>query len=326
MLNRQINSAGTWVDTEEFLVVYNPQNPVAKAQSAAFCEAVSAEFDDKIGTLHVPSEPDIVGNVELFRQYLPADNRITPVLVGGDGVTSNSLNALMETGSDRAALFLATGNACDIASMAVSKWRQDPLAVLNRGHYERIRPLAVTAGDQQRRAFGYFGIGFDAAKAITFNSHGYRNKQALLTPVGRCISENLTAVRGIGRAPTFQIREIANEQEDLREAVEILFPNGSRMAKRLRFGGLALAADQAGRLEVPNPALASLIRGIGQAAVGAFEKFGPDKIHEFQIEYERPQDAGPLHFQRDGEPEEFASGTVFRVQHDAATVPIFAMP
>ena len=315
-------------DATEILVVYNPTKALAEERSAALCADRDGRLEGQgLRATRVPSERTLAGNIDMLRGHMPRGNKRVLAVVSGDGLTSDMLNAAMQVGIEGPVALIPAGNANDLATMAYGRRGvKDPLdVILHTGHVEQLRPLAITVrnqsaapdGTRRTRAFGYFAIGDSAKKAKALNDEGFRAARDTRGPIGRSMMETRLVMSDISEATPF----VVEEGEESHEMIELLFPNGELMAKYVRFGGIALLGEQAGRIEIPSPSLGSVAWGIAKAGVGRFQKFGPATQHSFGVAFDPEKE---LFFQRDGEFEAVDTGSLFDVRHDTETVSIIA--
>jgi diacylglycerol kinase family enzyme len=269
------------------------------------------------------TEPDLTGNIELLRAKAQPKSLID--VCGGDGTFNLAARALLETRTAEAITTRGGGNANNHANMLHDALTQAHAPwFLETGMKAGLTPLKITAEhpnlapDDERRELlptAYFSIGFTAVMAEQFNAESWRKQTANMSRTQRLLMESAATWRNYRQANTFTLYD--HDEESPRDLTELCFPNGRLMAKILRFRGLDLLEQRAGRLELGQPTVPRLAWALGRAATSQFVKFGPETIQSFTVEAKHDIVA-----QADGEAYVYPSGTSFTVGFADRPVPV----
>jgi hypothetical protein len=305
----------------EFVIFCNPTNASVVARAQAFCEDERL-LSRNIKTKLVDSGATAADNAELMIEYAPKDSNVFVGVAGGDGTTSNILAA-----AQRPVIAIPYGKTNDIAKGACGgKYLKDPLALLfGDGKFQEARPLEIATADEPssdtleylKKAFGYFSFGISAIKASELGDMNLRRRRDGRNALVRAWMDLGVIASGIPETPVLTIQDKDGE----RQVIEVLFANGHCMARLIRFGGVALRSEQAARLEVARPRRTSLAMGIGKAAIGHLDHFGPDIEQMVRV---RTQDDQPFLSQADGDVDAIDSGKTLHIRR-AATGPQMLM-
>lgn len=232
-------------------------------------------------------------------------------VVGGDGTHSDANEAARLAGFKGMMLAIAAGNACDLTHMLLrARHVKDPAKALLESRQGKLYPLAVTIGNLALNSEVYFSAG-DAT---------YRVGKQVADPAWRALTEDMGEVKKFLKETSMTRRQLPEARKNplvlednsgKRIISDIVFPNGWRMAKQIRFRGIKLLEPGYGRLELPKATVPSVLATFGRAGISAFERCEPEKVYECRVS---TLDGSPVHAQRDGETLEFPSGLELTVK------------
>ncbi len=277
------------------------------------------------------SSPTIEGTIEVLKKLVPNGGLVE--VLAGDGTFHNVVNAIHEGNLANITLTTVTGGgANDTAKQLHSEswYRRNPSGLLV-SEEKKQRPLELRAshetikeGDKRRllRAVSYITIaGYTAGVTDGFSTPEFYEKVAGLSPRAKIFEQAKVGWELIGKTALFKIMK-EDEEPDNKLYSDLIFNNGSRMAKFTRFGGNDLFAPRYGMIETENKInLAKLVKTSGMLAIGAYPKFSYDQSQTFTIE---ALEADDFVIQADGEVHRFPNGTKFTLsaakEEDALTL------
>lgn len=250
---------------DELLVIRNPvsaNSARAQHQIATLQQEFSFRAVDVLPTLHDPNaapgenqrnnQERIINELqERVDPNNPDNPRCWLVVATGDGTIRDAAEALL-TADDAIRsvpiLPLAGGNGNDFSSMVHGFWgKRRPASRLGKAHIESVQPLefTITRSDgtiEKKYAFSYGSLGELIAKAAKdIDQDRGRSRFVQL------VNEKILAAKAISQARTTVIEERGGK----REIGEIIFSNGSRMAKYLHWNQ-ELGDAQLMRTEIPS--------------------------------------------------------------------------
>jgi len=227
-------------DFDRLLVFYNPVSENVKAAQAQIADLEQSYFGPKVDVKQTVSGGH-EANQDLFAEHLREGDIF--VLATGDGTLKTAIQTvagyteLSEKIRRTPILPLGGGNANDMDVMLNdSRRRIAPSDILEAGRIVSISPVRCSLDapgfePYEHFAGSYVSLGTSARAAYALNQRQYRQSHLRKIPGFSKAHEFATVGRSLQDSRTFVV-EHDNEE---REVAEILFPNGSRMAKYCRF-------------------------------------------------------------------------------------------
>ncbi|HET6925143.1 MAG TPA: hypothetical protein VFH39_04900 [Candidatus Saccharimonadales bacterium] len=288
---------------------WNPSAERAAAVVRGFLRTAGAYSGDFPEVHILDTHPDASAMAEEFEA-----NGITSedgvAVVGGDGTHSDANEAARLAGFKGSMLAIAAGNACDLTHMLLRHPHiKDPARAVMESRQAKLYPLRVAIGSLVLNSEAYFSAG----------EATYQVGREVADPVWRARTENMHSVERFRQETLMTKRKLPDarrqplwleDNRGRRLISDVIFPNGWRMAKQIRFSGVKLLEPGYGRLELPKATVASVLTTFGKAGIGAFERCEADKTYECTVS---SIDGSPVHAQRDGEIFEFPSGSTLTV-------------
>lgn len=289
------------------VVIYNPNRPKAVHQAEL--------AEDKLAQIGLPKvvvEPSHARPEDykaMLAQYDSEAANTVWVVVGGDGTHSNFANARPES----PVLIMPAGYGNDKAHMLHGRYhRGKPDRMIQEGRIAQIRPIEVSAQASSydvastELAFGYFGVGLSGYIASLFDAPEYHRLRDSRSFLGKLLGDAIKINSNLSDNPVLRVGQDGKEFE----RSELLYVNGRRMARVLRFGTVNILDNEIARLELKNNRRAELALGIGMATLGKVQNLGDfDHTHNFRVSSDRP-----FFSQRDGEVTEHEQPTDFQIK------------
>jgi len=265
---------------------------------------------------------DIQDTVHEFNRY-GISKHDAVMAIGGDGIASNTNAAAQRAGFDGPIVHVGRGNACDMAHMLFrGRDIRQPVGSMLRSRLVDIYTLDITTdkpeigtGAVAINASGYLSFGrfiHDVTQEV--GSRTFRAKTENMGELAKLQAETAMMLGKLGCSAQVILKDDCGSK---REVSDVVFPNGQRMAKKVRFGGVNLLRPGFGRLELSRSTAPAVLWGLGKATVGAFKHFKPEETYAFSLSNE---DESPVVGQRDGELVSYPSGTEFTISLSDRTV------
>lgn len=223
---------------------------------------------------------------------------------GGDGITSSTNEAARSIGFKGVMLNMLAGYACDIGHM-LFRWREacEPgLAMVRSRAPGKLHPLRMTieASGQStivQEAEYCWSIGSaleDVARSVS--SPEFRSKTATMSPVRKTFAESALTVSRVHQP--HQLIAISEDGENWHQASDVVFFNGWRMAKHIRFSGMHLLEPGFGKIELGKSTLPRVLGNVALAKLAMFQRYEGGRTYTFNV---LSHDGSSIPVQKDGE-------------------------
>jgi hypothetical protein len=274
-----IEQTHPWTGCDRLIVFQNDHSShfsQVNAEMSSF-QATGFEALKRLGIAEierVPTSPDTAENITALQQL---DQHDAIAIIGGDGTVSAMLAAAESIDHRRPIALLGGGNANDIAAMANGRALGNIEKNLTRGRARQLKPLEIHASgglELTARAYGYLSIGYTAHVAAYLNRPDFRAKTHAMSPLPRVAYEARVCIGEMGTSPQFDVYD----NNGLREAGELVFMNGRRMAKNMR-SRESIFNERATYAEVADSRFRSLLGGLTRLAIGASPKLNAGQIY-----------------------------------------------
>jgi hypothetical protein len=247
--------------------------------------------------------------------------------ISGDGVFHWLVEAAMKLGLKNRFTTITGGGACDTGHMLhpsdlLSVPRLSPRRITRGETYEH-HPLVITATHKnipkddpkaEVRAVSYATFGYTADVAKEFGTDKFLDLTKGLNRTKKLALQGKLGYFMIGNTGLFTIED----ESGVRDLSDLTFPNGSRMAEAVHFGGLRLADERYGRVETEGQLNRhKLVGALALARVGGFKKYEYGQTQTFTI---TPIESDTFVMQADGEVYDYPSGTEFTVGASEQTI------
>lgn len=291
---------------ETAVIVRNPFSVFASEEAENIRSDIKHLFQDVVIE---DSAPDVSGHGKLVDYYDSPSGKTLWIPTGGDGTFSNLAGAMPKS----PIMINRAGYANDTSHMSSGlRTHLHPAKTIERGRTIDLTPLEIksqlpnSSKFQTELAFGYFGIGLSGHVAKNMNDEKRRQEDSNKHPLKRHLKSGKLILDTLDVMPSFQVIEDGISQT----RYELLFANGSRMARVFRFIDLQLFEQEAGRIELPTASKLKFGLTMGRAALlGDFVRLDQDSLYSFRIDSDEP-----IMAQRDGELSKHTSGTTYDVK------------
>lgn len=228
------------------------------------------------------------------------------VVVGGDGKASKTHEAARRVGFDGPMDHFAAGNACDLAHMLFRAWDiKRPAHAMAHSRLASLHPLEITVKapgqatvkHEAEYCFSLGGLLYGVAAQVGSQEHRYTTES--MNEAQKLAYELRMTLGKI--ATTNEVVTIEDNYNKERNVSDLLFTNGSRMAKQVRFRGINLLEPGFGRLEVKESSKSAVLATFARARAGRFPHHAPDEPYTFRV---KSSSGKPIRFQKDGETDE----------------------
>lgn len=313
------------------VILRNPNNQRAAEIANSVYKNIT-RGDTRVAQAYIEDTQALPENYNPLLEAYDKDDRNAWLVVGGDGTFSQFANSQPES----PVMIIPAGYANDMHKMLyLAKPLKFPGLILQRGKRSVIRPLEIKRYEPSNGiesvssvldqlyahkdtntekliqpvdtelAFGYWGLGLSGLVSHKLNQKDVRQNRDQLNSLKKFIYSGKIISKSILTSPEIEIIQPTGT----RICHEILFANGSRMAKVIRFGGVDILNDSATMLELCKPSHSAFISLLGKSAVLAINaRFNPNSQHTFGI-----KSSEDIYSQRDGEVRQQTSGAVFQV-------------
>jgi hypothetical protein len=218
---------------------------------------------------------------DYFKEYDGANGHLW-IVEGGDGSHSNFGSLLPES----EIIFDPAGNINDGSHMLFGNYSFNrPSSIIKRSRIKTLNPLEIKIKDlssgktNSETALWYFGIGLSGLSSNKHNSPDYRNVRDNKPRPISLLKDAHSIVESVAKIDWLRIDE-ADKKTWRRE---LLFANGSRMAKLFHFRGIDILEPGARRVEYYGSGMTALIATIGKTAL--FKAHSDMLIDQLQDEH-----------------------------------------
>ncbi len=232
------------------------------------------------------------------------------VVEGGDGSHSNFSYTIPKS----PIIFHPTGHINDISSMLYSRSTIDDIErIVIEGKVKPLNTLEIRSkhehSDVERteRALGYYGIGMSGYASNIHNHEGYRRFRDLKSHLSAVIEDRKPILTSLKESPYLRAMTTDDDNESFAQFIEVLYTNGSRMAKVFKFRGVDLLEPGARVTRIRSRKMlglsATILRSTFKDA-DADSLLMNDSTHEFTVYSGKDE----YYSQRDGEVTEHKRG------------------
>ena len=307
------------------VILRNPENPSSVAIANNIYKKIT-KGERNISSVYIEdSAQSPEGYAPLLNSY-DQSNKNAWLVVGGDGTFSQFANSRPKS----PVMIVPGGYANDTYKMLYgSSTLHYPGYILAHGQRTVIHPLEINSyksgsdlnsiiktldvldlenqisPDDSELAFGYWGIGLSGLVSNHLAQNNVREVRDKLSSLGKFIYSGKLISSIIPKSPPLEI--VHSRGSRIRH--EVLFANGNRMAKLIRFGGVDIRENRAALLELEKSTHTSFISLLGRSALlEKYTDFGTNTYHIFGVKSDKD-----MYSQRDGEAKKQESGTVFKI-------------
>jgi len=238
-------------------------------------------------------------------------------MVGGDGNAKKGNRAAREADFKGPMVQLAAGNACDLAHMLFRAGDiKNPVRAILESRLAKLYPLAITIETPGQKTvmqeteycFSAGQLLYNVAKRVSSSEHRFATKD--MGEVQRLLADTKLTLDEI--AATKSLIRI-EDNDGVRFVSDIVFTNGWRMAKKVRFQGVHLLEPGFGRIDLERSTKRAVATTAIRGRTGYFPHYEGEQQYSFRIS---SKDEAPVKVQQDGEVDkefEIPSGSLVTV-------------